>query len=213
MSSCKSASTPFPSGFSSLPPAPPHSLPDLSDVDLLPLYQHLVGCLLYLAIATQPDLSYYAMWLGQFNATPTHAHLLIAKHYLAGTWMLALCLGLPSPCVPSSLGCYMQNVGCSDVNWASDTIDRKSISGYSFYFQGPLISWSTVKQKSIALSLTGAEYYVMTHAFKEELWLHTFLEVLKFPIPCPFPILSDNQAACSLSHMPAISAHSKHIDI
>ena len=37
--------------------------------------------------------------------------------------------------------------------------------------------------------------------------------ILKFPIPQPFPILSDNQATCSLSHSPAISARSKHIDI
>jgi hypothetical protein len=53
----------------------------------------------------------------------------------------------------------------------------------------------------------------MTHAFKEALWLRTFLTVLNFPVPHPFPILSDNQAACSLSQSPAISARSKHIDI
>ena len=53
----------------------------------------------------------------------------------------------------------------------------------------------------------------MTHAFKEALWIRTFLELLKFSVPCPFPILSDNQAACALSNTPAISARSKHIDI
>ena len=58
-----------------------------------------------------------------------------------------------------------------------------------------------------------AEYYAMTHAFKEAVWLRTFLTILQFPVPQPFPILSDNQAACSLSHSPAISARSKHIDI
>ena len=53
----------------------------------------------------------------------------------------------------------------------------------------------------------------MTHAFKEVLWIQVFLSLLKFPIPRPFPILSDNQAACALSNSPAISARSKHIDI
>ena len=53
----------------------------------------------------------------------------------------------------------------------------------------------------------------MTHAFKEALWLCTFLELLKFPVPHPFPILSNNQTACSLSNSPAISARTKHIDI
>ena len=216
LTSCKPSSTPFPSGVSPLSLAPLNSLPDVSDADLVPRYQRLVGCLLYLAVSTRPDLSYYAMWLGQYNAAPTRAHFLAAKHvlrYLAGTRLLALCLGSSSPRVPSTLSGYMQNVGCSDADWASDAIDRKSISGYSFYFQGSLVSWSAVKQKSIALSSTEAEYYAMTHAFKEALWIRTFLEILKFPVPRPFPILSDNQAACALSNTPAISARSKHIDI
>ena len=216
MASCKPASTPFPLGTPAPVLAPLNSLPDVSDAELVPLYQRLVGCLLYLAIATRPDVSYYAMWLGQYNASPTRAHFLLAKHvlrYLAGTKLLALCFGSSSPRVPSSLSGYLQNVGCSDADWASDAVDQKSISGYSFYFQGSLISWSAVKQKSIALSSTEAEYYAMTHAFKEALWLRTFLEILKFPVPRPFPILSDNQAACSLSNSPAISARSKHIDI
>ena len=163
-----------------------------------------------------PDLSYYAMWLGQFNAKPTRAHFLAAKHvlrYLAGTQTFALCLGTPFSPAPSSLQGFMQSVGCSDADWASDSVDRKSISGYLFYFLGSLVSWSAVKQKSIALSLTEAEYYAMTHAFKEALWMRVFLGLLHFPVPRPFPILSDNQAACALPHSPAISPRSKHIDI
>lgn len=135
--------------------------------------------------------------------------------YLAGMQTLALCLGTPSSdsVVPSSMKGFMQTVGCSDADWASDSSDRKSISGYSFYFEGSLVSWSAVKQKSIALSSTEAEYYVMTHAFKEAIWIRVFLGLLKFSVPHPFPILSDNQAACALSHSPAISARSKYIDI
>lgn len=216
LSACRTVSTPFPTNFSDLPSAPPNAIPSASDVDLVPQYQRLVGCLLYLAVATRPDISFYAMWLGQFSAAPTRNHLLVAKHvlrYLAGTRTLALCLGSPSLRVPSTLSGYMQNVGCSDADWASDTNDQKSISGYSFFFQGSLVSWSAVKQKAIALSSTEAEYYAMAHAFKEALWLCSFLSLLKLPVPRPFPILSDNQAACSLSNSPAISARSKHIDI
>jgi hypothetical protein len=156
------------------------------------------------------------MWLGQYNAKPNRSHFLLAKHvlrYLAGTKTLALSFGAPSSSLPSSLAGYMQNVGCSDADWASDSMDRKSISGYSFFFEGSLVSWSAVKQKSIALSSTEAEYYAMTHAFKEALWLRVFLSFMNFPVPRPFPILSDNQAACSLSNSISISTWSKHIDI
>jgi hypothetical protein len=71
LSTCKPTSTPFPSQFTELPPAPPNSLPDISDDDLISKYQRIVGCLLYLAVTTRPDLSYYAVWLGQFNSKPT----------------------------------------------------------------------------------------------------------------------------------------------
>jgi hypothetical protein len=216
LSSCKPASTPFPSAVQDVSSAPSNSLPDIADADLTTKYQRLVGCLLYLAIATRPDIAYYAMWLGQFNARPSRAHFLAAKHvlrYLSGTKDLALCFGSPSSRVPTTLRGYLQTVGCSDADWASDTTDRKSISGYSFYFEGSLVSWSAVKQKSIALSSTEAEYYALTHAFKEALWLRVFLSLLKFPSPRPFPILCDNQAACSLSNSPALSTRSKHIDI
>src|SRR6202522_3367621 len=216
LTSCRTVSTPFPSNFSDLPSPAPTSLPSVSDADLVPHYQRLARCLLYLAITTCPDISFYAMWLGQFNASPTRNHLLLAKHvlrYLAGTRSLALCLGAPSPRIPSTLSGYMRNVGCSDSDWASDAIDRKSISGYSFFFQGSLVSWSAVKQKAIALSSTEAEYYAMANAFKEALWICSFLSLLKLPVPRPFPILSDNQPTCALLNSIAISARSKHIDI
>ena len=148
LSSCKPALVPFPSHIMDLSPAPLNSLPDISDADLTPRYQRLVGCLLYLAVTTRPDIVYYSMWLGQFNAKPSRAHFLAAKHvlrYLSGTKDLGLCLGSPSSRVPSTLRGYLQSVGCSDADWASDAVDRKSISGYSFYFEGSLISWSAVK--------------------------------------------------------------------
>jgi hypothetical protein len=129
---------------------------------------------MYLAVVTQLDIAYYAMWLGQFSSKPTQSHMLAAKHilhYLGGIRQLALSLGMSSPSMPDSLSGYMQNMGCLDADWASDASDRKSISGYSFYFQGSLISWLSVKQKSIALFSTEAKYHAMTHAFKEALWL------------------------------------------
>ena len=177
---------PFSFHYSDMPLAPTTSVPSVSYADLVAQYQCLISCLLYLAIATCPDISFYAMWLGQFNANPTQNHLLVTKHilrYLAGTCTLALCLGAPLSLVLSMLSGYMKNVSCSDADWASDAIDRKSISGYSFFFQGSLVSWSAVKQKAIALSSTEAEYHAMAHAFKEALWLCSFLSLLKLPVP------------------------------
>ena len=170
MSSCRPASTPLAS--SPLPAATGNSLPDISDADLKEKYQRLVGCLIYLAVSTRPDIAFASMWLGKFSANPTRSHFLAAKHvlrYLAGTRTFALSYGLPHPSTPSSLGGFMHNMGCSDADWASDVTHRRSISGFCFFFCGSLISWSAVKQRTVALSSTEAEYYALTHAFKEAL--------------------------------------------
>ena len=115
--------------------------------------------------------------------------------------------------VPATLGGFLRNCAVSDADWASDETDQCSISGYCFYFLNSLVSWSASKQKSISLSSTEAEYYSLTHALKEAIWIHLLLSLLSFPSISPFPLLSDNQSACALANNSAITSRSKHIDI
>jgi hypothetical protein len=124
LSNAKYPSTPFPYKFTVQDQ--PTALPDLSDADLLAKYQCLVGCLMYLGVTTHPDIAYYAMWLGQFSSKPAHSHMLAAKHvlrYLRGTKLLALSLGVSPTSIPDSLSGFMKSMGCSDADWASDTMD------------------------------------------------------------------------------------------
>jgi hypothetical protein len=114
---------------------------------------------------------------------------------------------------PATIGGFIRNCVVSDVDWVSDESDHRSILGYCFYFLNSLVSWSATKQKSISLSSTEAEYYFMTHALKEALWIRLLLSLLSFPSVSPFPLLSDNQSAYSLANNSAITSHSKHIDI
>src|SRR5271163_5314223 len=156
------------------------------------------------------------MALGQFNANPTCAHLVAGKHvlrYIAGTLDLSLEFNFDGGAVPATVGGFIRNCAVSDADWASDESDWRSISGYCFYFFNSLVSWSAVKQKTVSLSSTEAEYYSMTHAIKEALWIRLFLSLLSFPVPCPFPLLSDNQSACALAITSAITSRSKHINV
>jgi hypothetical protein len=95
---CKTLNIPLQHNPNNLPSGSPNACADIPDDKILPSYQHLVGSITYLAICTRPDIAYAAMALGQFNSSPTRAHLACAKgvlRYLAGT--VHLSLQFPSP--------------------------------------------------------------------------------------------------------------------
>ena len=53
--------TPFPHNILTQSTVPPNALPQISDIDLTAKYQHLVRCLMYLAVTTHPDIAYYVV--------------------------------------------------------------------------------------------------------------------------------------------------------
>lgn len=200
------------------PPAGPNSLPGIAESDVKITFQRLVGSLLYLSICSRPDISYAALALSQFNSNPTRSHLLAAKgvlRYLASTVDYALEFPAPTESLPQSVTPHIHACALSDADWASDSSDRKSISGYAFYFYGSLVSWSSTKQKSIAASSTESEYYALSHATREALWIRLFMTINGFPIPRPFPFLGDNQSTITIANDPSHvnSKRTKHIDV
>ena len=209
----KTSNIPLHHNPSNLPPCSPNACQDIPDDKILISYQRLVGSLTYLAICTRPDIAYAAMALGQFNASPTRAHLACAKgvlRYLAGTVHLCLQFPIPSTQEPTSLP---STCGLSDADWASDEKDRKSISGYCFYFLDSLVSWSSRKQRTVSTSSTESEYYALTNTIKEAIWIRLFLSLTSLPSPLPFPIFCDNQSTCTIANTDIISSRTKHIDV
>jgi hypothetical protein len=174
------------------------------------------GSLTYLAICTRPDIAYAAMSLGQYNASPTHSHLVAAKgvlRYLAGTVDLCLVFSLSNQSLPISVQSHTGACGLSDADWASDKKDRKSISGYCFYYFQCLVSWSARKQCNVFTSSTESEYYALLNTIKEAIWIQLFLSLTKLPSPKTFPILCNNQSSQSIANTDAISSRIKYIDV
>jgi len=156
------------------------------------------------------------MALGQYNVSPSRAHLLAAKgvlHYLAGTTDLSLEFGMDQLVISAPIHGVSQCCAVTDADWATDEKDRQSISRYCFYFLNSLVSWSLTKQNTVSLSSTELEYYAMTHAIKEALWIRLFLTIHRLPVPRPFPLLCDNQNAIALVESKVISSRSKHINV
>jgi len=101
----------------------------------------------------------------------------------------------------------------SDSNWASNTVDRRSITGYISYFGSVPISWSSQKQPTVSLSTIEAEYMALAKATCEVIWLRKLSSELGIPTNSPTTIFIDNQSAMHFAENPVFHTRSKHIDI
>jgi hypothetical protein len=174
-------------------------------------YAQLIGSLMYLAIGTRPDIAYAVNRLAQFTSNPKPLHWTAVKRvfrYLKYTKNHALTFGGDDDDIRNT----DLNFFC-DADWANDTSDRKSISGYVTIMAGGAVAWSSKKQQTVALSTAEAEYVAATHIAKQVLWHRTLFQELDFPLASTSTIFTDNQAAISISHHPEFHSRTKHIDI
>ena len=173
-------------------------------------YREIIGSLIYLMMATRPDICWSVTKLSQHLSNPLETHWVAAKHvlrYLKATAHYDLCYTKHED--------GLRLVGYSDADWASSN-DRRSTSGYSFalHEQGPLISWKSRKQPTVALSSCEAEYIALAGAVQESLYLSQL--IIDLGVCCQTDsviIYEDNQGTIALANNPVQRQRSKHIDI
>lgn len=173
------------------------------------LYRQAVGKLNYAAVSTRPDLAFAVSLASRFMASPTNQHWQLIKRifrYIKATINYGLKIGLNS-------SFKAPLVGFSDADWAGDTSDRKSTTGYIFYLFGSVVSWNSKKQPTVALSSTEAEYMALAEVTKEAIWIRKFLDSLGYTQTTPTLLMEDNMGAIELAKNPVHHSRTKHIDI
>lgn len=153
-------------------------------------YQKLIGCLLFLSVNTRPDISAAVSILAQKISHPHQEdwnELKRVVKYLKGTVNAKLVLGG-----------FERNSeflhGYADASFADRSLDRKSVSGTVFFVNGGLVSWSSRKQRCVALSSTEAEFVALSEACQEACWLRRLLEFLEQKLDGPTVMHEDNQS-------------------
>ncbi|KAK7576778.1 hypothetical protein V9T40_013064 [Parthenolecanium corni] len=185
-----------------------HLLPSEENNVNLP-YRELLGCLLYISICSRPDISFSVNYLSRFMNSFSDVHFNHLKRiikYLKQTINLKLTYNKANG---------DQVISCNvDADWASDSNDRKSISGHVVKLFDNVILWSSKKQLSIALSSTESEYIALSTFIHDVLfWLIQLLNDFNIKISPPITIFEDNQPVINLTNNPINSKRSKHIDV
>jgi hypothetical protein len=172
-------------------------------------YRSLVGELLYISVCTRPDIAFAVGMLSKFldKAGDTHwAAAVRVLLYLKGTSSYGLPLG-----GKESAGNLLAYV---DADYANDTTDYKSITGYLVFFGKSLISWTSKKQKNVTLSTTEAEFIALTDVARELLWVQPIYQFLGFPEIKKYTIiLEDNLPVINLALNQQTKGRTKHLNV
>lgn len=170
-------------------------------------YRELIGSLMYLSVATRPDIANATAKLAQFAENPDDTHWKAAKRilrYLKGTISYSLVYKPTGLCIQ----------GYADADWGSCTYDRRSFTGYVFVLGGAGISWASQKQRIVATSTCEAEFVSLAEAMKEAMYLNSLLKELGLHNLCKVRMHADNLSAIYLAEDNGVyHAKSKHIDI
>ena len=108
----------------------------------------------------------------------------------------------------------------SDSNWANEKEDRISTGGWLLTVNDRPINWQSKKQKKdknislVALSSTESEYYALTEAVKESVFIKQWFNFYcKQSIGLIINVKADNQGAIHIADHSTNHNRTKHIDI
>jgi hypothetical protein len=172
-------------------------------------YVSAVGALMYLVIATRPDIAFAVGVLCRFMANPGPEHWKAVKHlfcYLRGTCDFCLTYK-PDPSAPYLFHAY------SDTDHSTNVDNGRFTSAYVVKIGSGAVSWMSCLQSIFALLTTEAEFVAAASAGQEVIWMHQLLGELGFDVSKPSLLLLDNQSAIHVARNPEHHGCMKHLDL
>lgn len=169
------------------------------------VYRSIIGSLLYLC-ASRPDIMLSVCMCARFQATPKECHLVAVKR------ILRYLVHTPNLGFWYPKGARFDLIGYADADYAGCKVDRKSTSGTCQFLGRSLVSWSSKKQNSVALSTAEAEYVSAGSCCAQLLWMKQTLRDYGLNVS-KIPLLCDNESTIKIANNPVQHSQTKHIDI
>jgi hypothetical protein len=179
-------------------------------------YYSIVMQLSSLSNQTRPDISFAVNKLSQFQVDCREHDwkgLMRVVQYIAGTPDHGLFYSnAGNPVATLHTNAYeWAPTAYADASFAEEQ-GRKSRSGHVFIMGRAAITWFCKKQPVVALSSTEAEYYSLSEAVREAIWVRQVFDEIGFPINDPTVVHQDNMSTMAIAMNPIQHQRVKHMD-
>ena len=206
ISNCAPTSTLLPTGVTSSIEDYPITSEEIDEMTNI-LYHEALGRVMWLQVATRPDLTYAVNVLSRFSHNPGRQHWKALKHtllYIKGTSHYGIMYKGDGNLDPVG---YVDSdfAGCRDI-W-------RSTEGNIFIVAEGLVSWESKRQETAALSTVEAKYMAFTQASTQAIWLTKFLSEVSLPERTPIPMFANNQGSIANTTNGKNHQRTKYIDI
>ena len=205
MADCNPAHTPMEENLKLSIKMSPETPDDRTRMKSVP-YRELVGKLLYLAIATRPDIAYAVGVLCRFVENPGPDHWHAAKHilrYLQGT--IHMRLSYSRSHTSDLFTTY------SDADLSGNPDNSRSTGGFTICVGGGAVQWGSHLQPHVSLSSTESEYTTASKVSCEVMWMRYLFQELGYDVSRPSPLLVDNKSAIQVAKHPEHQSTMKHV--
>lgn len=208
MSDCNPAKTPLQPGTNLSKADMPTTDAEREEMKNVP-YREALGSIMYLAVATRPDLAYAVQMLSRGASNPGRVHWNHMKHvlrYIKGTLDHGITYhgNNPEALTPAAY---------SDSSFADCKDTGRSTHGYVVTMAGGPVSWSSKRQECVTLSTSEAEYIALVHVSKTSIWIESFLTELKFHVSRPLQIRGDNMSSGSIATKTINYGRARHVNV
>jgi transposase InsO family protein len=206
MQECNGARTPMDDKLRLSSKMSPTSVSEKAEMKNVP-YREAVGKLLYLSIATRPDISYAVGVLCRFNENPGKEHWSAVKRvlrYLKATKDYKLSY---SPSTSEEIF-----ITHSDADLGGNVDNARSTAGFAMTVGGGAVMWGSRLQRHVSLSSTESEYTTAAATGCEIMWMRDFLDEIGYDISGPSTLYLDSNSALQVAKNPEHQSTMKHVN-
>lgn len=165
-------------------------------------YQEMIGCLMYAATQTRPNITFAVNMASRSVCSPTEGDMRLVKRIFR--YLNTIDYGI----LYKKDDTAKMHVFC-DADYAKDGTS-KSTTGIAVFMTGGLIHW---RSQIVTLSSTEAEFVSICRSTQDTIWLRKIGLELEILDPNPTLILNDNQSAIKLVKSQKAQQRTRHMSV